>query len=163
MRPAYFTIVSNKSQVEIATFSCLFLWILLYLRGEYSKSSPEVFPMKTKTWILLLVLLLLACIGMSIPLLFPGESATHAEILSDGQVLRLVDLRVDQVFTVPAFNGGHNTVTVKDGKIAVTEATCPDHYCMHRGFCDSGAQIVCLPNRLVIRFTGDLPIDAVAG
>ena len=47
--------------------------------------------------------------------------------------------------------------------IAVTAATCPDHYCMHRGFCDRGTQIVCLPNRLVIRFLGEQNIDAVAG
>ena len=119
--------------------------------------------MKTGIWILLLIALLVACLGLSIPLLMPGEAAPHAEIVSDGQVLRTVDLRVNQEFTVDAPNGGRNVVTVRDGKIAVTEASCPDHYCMHRGFCDSGAQIVCLPNRLVIRFVGTQEIDAVVG
>ena len=56
-----------------------------------------------------------------------------------------------------------NVITVKGGKIAVTEASCPDHYCMHRGFCDSGLQIVCLPNKLEIRFTGKQDIDGVVG
>ena len=60
-------------------------------------------------------------------------------------------------------NEGTNTVTVKNGKVAVTEADCPDHYCMKRGYCDSGAQIVCLPNRLVLTFTGASEVDGVAG
>ena len=58
---------------------------------------------------------------------------------------------------------GSNTVTVKDGKIAVTAADCPDHYCMERGFCDSGTQIVCLPNRVIIKFQGEQEIDGAAG
>ena len=51
----------------------------------------------------------------------------------------------------------------KDGKIAVTEASCPDHYCMKRGFCNSGTEIVCLPNRLVIQFLDAQEIDAAVG
>jgi hypothetical protein len=58
---------------------------------------------------------------------------------------------------------GSNTISVKDGKIAVTQADCPDHYCMDRGFCDGGAQIVCLPNRLVIKFVAPQEIDGVVG
>ena len=119
--------------------------------------------MKTRTWILLFAVLLIACLGLSIPLLFPGEDASRAEILIDGKLVRSVDLHIDQHFTLDTHNGGQNTVTVRDGKIAVTEANCPDHYCMERGFCNSGAQIVCLPNRLVIRFVGEQEIDAVVG
>ena len=68
-----------------------------------------------------------------------------------------------QEFTVTTPDGGVNTVTVQGGKIAVTQANCPDSYCMARGYCNAGAQIVCLPNRLVIRFLGEQNIDAVAG
>ena len=119
--------------------------------------------MKTKTWILLFSVLLVICLGLSILVLIPGETATHAEITSQGKVLKTVDLRIDQEFTVDTPSGGHNVITVKDGRIAVTEANCPDHYCMDRGFCSSGTQIVCLPNRLVIRFLGKQTIDAVVG
>lgn len=119
--------------------------------------------MKTKTWIILLFLLLLLSILLSIFLLRPGESAKFAEVLSGGRVVKTVNLAIDQTFTVTALNGGSNTITVRDGKIAVTEATCPDHYCMDRGYCSSGAQIVCLPNRLVIRFTGKQDVDISLG
>ena len=119
--------------------------------------------MKTKTWIAILTVILAAAIGLSIPLLLPGEAASHAELLSNGESLHTVDLRIDQELRIDSPTGGYNVVTVKDGAIAVTEATCPDHYCMHRGYCSSGAQIVCLPNRLVIRFLGEQTVDMVAG
>lgn len=119
--------------------------------------------MKTKTWILLFAVILLICGGLSLFLLMPKEAATHAEIASQGSVIKTVDLRIDQEFEVTTPSGGCNVVTVKDGKIAVTEASCPDHYCMQRGYCNSGTQIVCLPNRLVIRFLGEQTIDAVVG
>ena len=119
--------------------------------------------MKTRTWILLLALLLAASIGLSIPMLLPGEASTHAEILSQGDLIESVDLRIDREFTVTTEDGGRNVITVKDGKIAVTEANCPDHYCMQRGYCSSGSPIVCLPNRLTVRFAGEQTIDAIVG
>ena len=118
--------------------------------------------MKTRTWIVILAIILAASIGLSIFTLMPGEDAVYAEISSYGKVTRVISLQTDQVFQIRS-DSGFNTVTVKDGKIAVTEATCPDHYCMQRGYCSSGTPIVCLPNRLVIRFVGEQPIDAVVG
>ena len=119
--------------------------------------------MKTKYWVILLAVILTVCAGLSIPLLLPGESAVYAEIVSDGQVLQVVDLKVDREILITTDKGGKNTITVKDGKIGVTEASCPDHYCMDRGMCDRGTQIVCLPNRLIIRFKGAQLVDSVAG
>ena len=119
--------------------------------------------MKTKYWLLLLGAILAVCLGLSFFLLNPGEAATHADIISSGTIVRTVDLRVDQEFVITSEDGGRNHVTVQNGKIGVTEATCPDHYCMQRGFCNSGAQIVCLPNKLVIRFVGEQEIDMIVG
>ena len=119
--------------------------------------------MKTKPWIILFTVLLALCHGLRIPLLFPAQDAAFAEIVSDGQLLHTVALNVDREITISTYNGGRNVVTVRDGKIAVTEATCPDLYCMERGCCSGGTQIVCLPNRLVIAFVDDQEIDGVSG
>ena len=118
--------------------------------------------MKTRSWIILLSLLLAVCLLACIPLLISGP-AGQAEITSDGVPVTTVDLAIDQEFTIESSGGGTNTVTVKNGAIAVTAADCPDHYCMARGFCDGGTPIVCLPNRLVISFAGDQDVDALAG
>ncbi len=118
--------------------------------------------MKTRTWILIFALILIVCLGASLAFLAPGEVSTRAQITSHGKIIKTVDLRIDQEFTVD--NGeGYNVITVKDGKIGVSEATCPDHYCMKRGYCNSGTEIVCLPNRLVIHFLGEQEIDAIVG
>ena len=118
--------------------------------------------MKTKTWIVLLAAVLIVCVGLSLWLLLPGQKASRAEVWLDGELYKTVDLSTDQTFTVSS-DHGTNTVTVEAGKIAVTAADCPDHHCMQRGFCDSGAQIVCLPNRLVIKFVGEQEVDGVVG
>lgn len=118
--------------------------------------------MKTRTWILIFTLILAVCLCASFSFLRPGRESIHAEITSQGQVIKTVDLRIDQQFVVE--NGdNYNLITVKDGKIAVTAASCPDHYCMKRGYCNSGTEIVCLPNRLVIHFLGQQEIDAIVG
>ena len=118
--------------------------------------------MKTRTWIMVLGLVLAICLGLSLWLMRPGKPAGQAQIWLDGELYKTVELSKEQEFTVTG-PYGTNTVTVKDGKIAVTAADCPDHYCMQRGFCDGGAQIVCLPNRLVIKFVGEQEVDGAAG
>ena len=118
--------------------------------------------MKTKYWVALLAALLVVSAGLSIPLLLPQEEAVCAQVISDGKLIATVDLRMDQTFTVSTPRGT-NVITVTGGKIGVTEASCPDHYCMDRGMCSSGVQIVCLPNKLIIRFLGQQTVDSVVG
>lgn len=118
--------------------------------------------MTNKTWIVLIAVALVVCIGLSAFLLWPREEAACAEIWSEGELLHKVDLSKDTEITVQTSRGA-NVVKVEGGKIAVVEATCPDHYCMRRGYCDSGTEIVCLPNRLVIRFVDGGQLDGVSG
>ena len=118
--------------------------------------------MKNKHWALLLAAILFVCLVSGL-LLMGGNPAGQARITSDGKVIATVILAADQEFTVESPDGGWNTVTVKDGAVAVTDASCPDHYCMLRGFRNSGSQIVCLPNRLVISFLDAEEIDFVVG
>lgn len=86
-----------------------------------------------------------------------------AEIYLDGTLVRRVSLDTSAEFSV---TGDYmNTVTVRDGKIAVTESDCPGGDCVHSGWIGtSGRSIVCLPNRMEIRIVsapGD--VDFVVG
>ena len=118
--------------------------------------------MRSKIWMMVLAVVFIGCIALSIPLLLPGEAAERAQIWSDGELIATVELGKDQVLTVEGKNGT-NVVTISAGKIAVTEADCPDHYCMARGYCSSGAAIVCLPNKLVIEFVDGGSVDGAVG
>ena len=117
--------------------------------------------MKNKHWIMLFGAVFALCLVL---VLFPAGAApsTRASIRSGSKVMT-VDLLQSQELTFESENGGYNIVTIKDGKIAVTEADCPDQYCVRQGFCNSGEQIVCLPHKLVISFVGDSEIDGAVG
>ena len=145
------------------SFSNFFLRNLNYFGILFKNYAKGGTTMKTRTWIVIFALLLALCVGASFYFLMPGEASAHAEITSHGQVVKTVDLRIDQEFVISPADGQWNTISVKDGKIGVTEASCPDHYCMKRGFCNSGTEIVCLPNRMTIRFLGTQEIDAIIG
>ena len=118
--------------------------------------------MKSKYYIVIFAVVLALCAVVSFLFLMPRGEASAVEIWSDGVLIDTWSLAVNQSITV-GYEDGYNVVTVKGGKVAVTEATCPDHYCMKRGFCDGGAQIVCLPNRLVLKFIGEQEVDFVVG
>lgn len=117
--------------------------------------------MKTKSWAILLSVLLAVSLGLSLWLLRPQQAA-YAQVWSDGKLIHTLDLNVDRVVEVKT-DSGSNRIEIRDGQIAVTDADCPDHYCMDRGFCSGGVQIVCLPNKLVIKFVGSTEVDGVAG
>lgn len=118
--------------------------------------------MKTKVWVALLAVLVIVCAGASLVLLRPAAQATAVKVISEGKVLHTLPLSEDTRLEIVS-EGGINVVTVRDGKVAVTEADCPDQYCVNRGFCSGGTQIVCLPNRLVLEFTGVQTVDGIAG
>ena len=118
--------------------------------------------MKTKFWICLMGTLALTCLVLTLWMFRPGQQADTVTILSDGKVIHILSLHTDQTLEIRS-DHGTNTVTIRNGKAAVTEADCPDGHCMARGFCSGGAQIVCLPNRLVLQFSDSKTIDGIAG
>ena len=91
-----------------------------------------------------------------LPKLTANESG-FARIYRNGELIREVPLSVDQTFQI---RGDYtNTVTVKDGKIAVTHSDCPTNDCVHQGWLSAGGAIVCLPNRVEIRLTAEPDVD----
>ena len=117
--------------------------------------------MKNKYWAAALTALVIVCLVLTVFLPRSGAPATHAEVRSGDSSLT-VDLSEDQEFTVEC-GSGYNIITVRNGKIDVTEADCPDQYCVRQGFCNSGVEIVCLPHGLVISFVNDSGIDGAIG
>lgn len=75
------------------------------------------------------------------------------EVVQDHQVLYQFDLTQaeDQRIEIE-YEGRINTVEIKGNQIRMLAAECPDRTCVHMGWLDSAAPIVCLPNHLVIQF-----------
>lgn len=94
-------------------------------------------------------------------LLAAGQGGTLAvQVYQDGTLLWEHPLGRDGEFRV---SGPYeNLVTVKGGRVAITESTCPGGDCVHSGWLSApGRSIVCLPNRVEVRLTGAGNVDAV--
>ena len=120
--------------------------------------------MKTRTWCLILAGLLLVCTLMFFLLQNNTQNARMAEIYSDGKLYTTVDLSVPQKFRI-CCNGAYNEITVQNGEIFVSQASCSNQVCVQHGACRAAGPIVCLPNKLVIKLSGDAldAPDAVTG
>lgn len=94
----------------------------------------------------------------------PGASAgRYAQVYQDGKLIKTLSLDLEQDFEV---EGSYRaTVTVRDGRIAVTASDCPGGDCVRCGWIDgAGRSIVCLPGGLEIRVVGsDADVDFVVG
>ena len=117
--------------------------------------------MKTRTWILLFALLALLCLALSFVLL-SAPTSHFAWVYTENKLVLELDLRDNGEYRIE--NGENwNILTVKDGKISVSSASCPTQDCVKCGERNSGAPIVCLPNRMVIEFADTEELDALAG
>ena len=117
--------------------------------------------MKTKSWVLLLgaVFLILAGItALQYLGVKPGDSAL---VYVDGALAQTIDLSRDGEYRVESAEGW-NLLRVRNGSLAVTAASCPDGDCVRCGERSANPPIVCLPNRVSIRFTDAGEIDGVA-
>ena len=103
------------------------------------------------------VLAALALLGWM--LLGPGETAgAAAKIYQDGRLIRQVSLSGEETFELTG--PYRNVVTVREGKIAITESNCPGEDCVHSGWISRpGRSVVCLPNRVEIRVEGSANVD----
>ncbi|MBR1897350.1 MAG: NusG domain II-containing protein [Oscillospiraceae bacterium] len=85
---------------------------------------------------------------------FRAQDSVLVEIVQDGKVLYTVDLasEEDRSFRIEGADSW-NLVTVRGGEIFMEEAGCPDQTCVKMGVLRAeNLPIVCLPNKLVIRF-----------
>ncbi len=101
-------------------------------------------------------------IVLSAVLFFPrGETENgNVEIFKAGERIYVVPLTEDRTFSVEGEY--RNVISVKDGKVAITESDCPGTDCVHTGWISSaGKSIVCLPNRVEVRITSFDEVDFV--
>lgn len=119
---------------------------------------------KTKTWIIIISILLTVCLAAALWLYLTPASGNVAKIYQDGVCIRSVYLSADrerEVFTVSSYYG-ENVIEISGEGIRIISADCPDKVCIDAGYLTSAAPIVCLPHRLVIRLeSGDGDVDTV--
>lgn len=111
------------------------------------------------------VLTVLSIAGILFTFTAVSETKAATVIVSvNGNVVKTLPLMSAHTkFTVTA--GSHyDVVEIKDGKVRIVEADCPDKLCVKMGWISKfPQQIVCLPNRVVVKIagTGEADVDAI--
>lgn len=114
-----------------------------------------------KLWIAVCIVIFLVGIIGSLWLIFKPHSQT-VQIIQDGKVLYTIDLEKSEDQTIEVeYQGSKNVIQIQDHQICVIDAECPDQTCVKMGeLKSSAAPIVCLPNKLVVKFAETDEIDA---
>lgn len=84
-------------------------------------------------------------------ILWQKSNSNIVEIVQDEKVLYQLDLSQDDRILEIEYEGRVNIIEIKDHRIHVLKAQCPDNTCVSMGWLET-VPIVCLPNQLVIQF-----------
>lgn len=103
--------------------------------------------------ILILAIAAVACVGLVATRLMGANTNadTATVVIRDGeQNVHELPLSQNTTKTVTT-DLGTNLIEIKDGRVRVEEADCPNQDCVHQGWIDAaGQQIVCLPHKLTV-------------
>ncbi|WP_300382559.1 NusG domain II-containing protein [Clostridium sp.] len=82
---------------------------------------------------------------------------TYAEVTVSGKMYKTIALseHVGEDILEVKTDDGINIIKIKDNKIGIIEADCPDNVCMNPEYIENAGQsLVCLPHKLMIEIKG---------
>lgn len=111
--------------------------------------------------IALVAILAIAVFAAYLPGRKTSENAV-VQIYHDGALVREASLDTDEQIEI---SGEYvNVIAIRGGSAFIEKSDCPGMDCVHSGKISSpGRSIVCLPNRVEIRITGESEVDFVVG
>lgn len=118
-----------------------------------------------KNILLIIILCAIGFIFMGI-FLFTREEGSVCTISKNGEIIDTLPLGRDTVYDIEK-DGELNRIIIKNGKIYMETASCPDKLCINMGEIHlAGESIVCLPNRVIVSVrdtNGDSGYDVISG
>ena len=117
-----------------------------------TKQKTESESHKRRNTILLAVILLAVFgIGWLVQHRMLGSSGPAAVVQYKGEIIHRLPLDRETSVVVGDRDGDYNIVTVKDGKVSVTEANCPDQICVYIGQISTVEEVIaCLPHGMIV-------------
>lgn len=107
------------------------------------------------------VIIALALVGCVVFMLITSSSrGSKTAVITCGEIQRELSLENDGVFEIEGAE-----LEVKNGRIRICNADCPDKLCEKTGFIGaSGQSIICVPRKITISISGEnTDFDAVIG
>lgn len=113
--------------------------------------------MTNRIWIVVFSFVALLCLGIWLFISNASSPSKIVEIYKDGSLVEKIDLNSVTGEREITLSGdlGDNVILVSNGRIEMKSADCPDKICVEHGeLKSSSSPIVCLPNKVVIKFEG---------
>lgn len=108
--------------------------------------------------IIIAVLIILSIVGI---FMFPGEEGDTVTVMHDGKTVYTGSLDVNREIRVS--DDYENIIVIKDGQAYFEHSDCPNLDCVRSGKINKSSQTAaCLPNKTVIKITGESEVDDIA-
>lgn len=111
--------------------------------------------MKNRIWVVVFSVAVLLCLGVWLFISNVSSQSKVVGIYKDGSLVEKIDLNSVTGEREITLSGeyGDNVILVSNGQIKMKSADCPDKICVEHGeLKSSSSPIVCLPNKMVIKF-----------
>lgn len=119
------------------------------------KKSSASFRVKNRIWIIVFSVAALICFGVWLFISNVSSPTSVVGIYTDGSLVEKIDLNsvTNEYEITLSGKYGDNIILVSNGHIKMKSADCPDKLCVEHGeLKNSSSPIVCLPNKVVIKF-----------
>ncbi len=111
---------------------------------------------KNTLFILIIILISLSLLGINALLSDKGDTVF---IYCNSELYETVPLDKNCEINI----NNTNTVVIENGCVYMKNATCPDKLCINQGkISDSSRDIICLPNKIIVKVDKASDIDAVS-
>lgn len=111
--------------------------------------------MKNRIWVIIFSVVILICVAIYIVGFGSANETDVVGIYSNSKLVEKIDLSKldsERKITISGENG-NNVILAQKNSIKMLSAECPDKVCVDHGeLKKGGAPIICLPNKLVIRW-----------
>jgi len=112
---------------------------------------------KRRNMVILMCIILAGIVCGTLVRLSSEKEGTYAVIEVDGSEQARLYLDQDTEIRVGDGQQGYNVVRVRNGRIFVSEADCPDQICVREGGKSKNKEVIaCLPHKMIIMVRSEL-------
>lgn len=109
---------------------------------------------RKKDFMLIAFIVVIAAVSALLIQLIQRDAGSAVRITIDGVLYGEYSLSEEQSISIDE-ELGYNRLVIKDNSVYMTDADCPDKYCMdYKPISKGGGTIICLPHKLVVEVTG---------
>ena len=119
---------------------------------------------RKKEIIAVLILVMIAVISFVCIRFFVEDNGRYVKVYVNDKLTKTFDLDKDQKYFIET-KKGYNLLIIKDGKVRVADADCPNRICVDKGAISRNDEsIICLPHHVVVTIESNKSskVDAVA-